>query len=173
MVTDGGTWAGTIEAKLASFAAYRHTPDVARDSTKRSEIAATELREILRKLTRRLRAESAGNELSHSEHAVLRRLLEHGPSTTAALARAEWVKPQSMGVALAALEEGGFVERTSDATDGRIRTVSITEEGKRVLVEGRAARQSWLARRIGEALDAEEQRTLLAALDLLRRIVDS
>src|SRR5580704_11964845 len=128
---------------------------MARETTKRSEIAADELRQIIGALTRRLRAESAAHELSSSEQAVMRRLLEFGPSTTAALARAELVKPQSMGVTLATLEEGGFVVRTVDATDGRCRNVSITDKGRRVLVEGRAARQNWLARTIGEKLDGE------------------
>jgi DNA-binding MarR family transcriptional regulator len=141
--------------------------------TRRSELAADELRQVIGALTRRLRAESAGHQLSPSELAVLRRLQELGPSTTAALARAELVKPQSMGATLAALEEGGFVERTPDASDARCRNVSITAEGQRILAEGRAARQNWLARAIAEKLDGEQQRTLLAALELLRKVVGS
>jgi DNA-binding MarR family transcriptional regulator len=143
---------------------------MARELTKRSEIAADELRQVIGALTRRLRAESAGHELSPSEQAALRRLQDLGPSTTAALARAEMVKPQSMGATLAALEESGFVARTADATDARRRNVAVTAEGRRVLAEGRAARQNWLARAIAEQLDGEEQRTLLVALDLLRKI---
>jgi DNA-binding MarR family transcriptional regulator len=145
---------------------------VAREATKRSAIVADEVRQILGALTRRLRAESADHELSGSEQSVMRRLIELGPSTTAALARAELVKPQSMGTTLAALEEGGYVKRTADATDGRRRNVTITEKGRRVLTEARAARQHWLALAIDQELDAEEQRTLLQAVELLRRIVE-
>jgi len=132
---------------------------MARDTTKRSELVADELRQVLGALTRRLRAESATHQISLSEQTVLRRLHELGPSTTAALARAELVKPQSMGATL--------------ATDARCRNVSITPEGRRILAEGRAARQNWLALAIAEKLDGEQQRTLLAALDLLRRVVGS
>jgi len=103
----------------------------------------------------------------------MRRLAEHGPSTTAALARSELVKPQSMGATLAALEEGGFVVRTADASDARCRNVSITEKGRRVLQEGRAARQNWLARAIDEQLDADEQRAVLHTVGLLRRVIGS
>jgi DNA-binding MarR family transcriptional regulator len=145
---------------------------MAREPTKRSELAAAELRQVLGALARRLRAESAGDELSQSEQAALRRLLDHGPSTTAALARGELVRPQSMGATLAGMEEEGYVARTTDSTDGRCRTISITDKGKRALADGRAARQTWLARAIGEKLDAEEQRDLLAAIALLRRLVD-
>jgi DNA-binding MarR family transcriptional regulator len=121
-------------------------------------------------LTRRLRAESADNELSQSEQSVLKRLLELGPSTTAALARAEWVKPQSMGATLARLEEGEYVARSMDAVDGRCRIISITEKGKTVFQAGRAARQGWLTRRIEESLDPDEQRALLSVIELLRRV---
>jgi len=70
-------------------------------------------------LTRRLRAESNKHELSWSQLAVTARLEMAGPSTTAELARAEAVKPQSMGATLGALEEAGLVERSADSTDGR------------------------------------------------------
>ncbi|HVV49256.1 MAG TPA: MarR family transcriptional regulator [Polyangia bacterium] len=143
------------------------------EPTPRAERLANDLRQLLGALARRLRAESADSELSPSEHAVLRRLLEQGPATTAALARAEWVKPQSMGATLAGLEAEAFVVRAPDAADGRCRTVSVTEKGKRLIQAGRAARQSWLARTIETTLDAEEQRTLLAALAALRRLVES
>jgi DNA-binding MarR family transcriptional regulator len=146
---------------------------MARETTKRSEIVADEVRHVIGALTRRLRAESAGHQLSVSEQAVLRRLLEVGPATTAALARAEMVKPQSMGTTLVSLEQAGFVARRADATDARCRNVFITAEGRRVLAEGRAARQNWLALAIAEKLDGEEQRMLLAAVDLLRQVVGS
>ncbi len=146
---------------------------VARETTKRSEIVADELRQVIGALTRRLRAETAGHPLSPSEQAVLRRLQEIGPSTTAALARAEMIKPQSMGTTLASLEEAGFVARSADAKDGRCLNVSITAEGEQILAEGRAARQNWLARAINEKLDGEQQRTLLIAIELLRQLVGS
>jgi DNA-binding MarR family transcriptional regulator len=140
---------------------------------RRSQVAADELRQVVGALTRRLRAESAEHGLSPSEQAVLRRLQETGPATTAALARAEMIKPQSMGTTLASLEEAGLVARSADAKDARCRNVSITANGRRVLAEGRAARQNWLARAIGEKLDGEQQRALRAAITLLRQVVGS
>ena len=145
---------------------------MAAETARRAERVANDLRQVLGGLTNRLRAESADNDLSPSEQAVLRRLYEHGPATTAALARAEWVKPQSMGATVGGLEAGDFVARAIDAADARCRTVSITERGKRLIQAGRAARQSWLARRIDEALGAEEQRALQSAVALLRRLVE-
>jgi DNA-binding MarR family transcriptional regulator len=146
---------------------------MSRDVPKRAESAADELAQVVGALVRRLRAETPSHELSHSEHVVLKRLMQLGPSTTADLARAELVKPQSMGVTLAALEEGGFVVRKADPADARCRTVSVTEKGKRVVLDGRNARHTWLARAIAEELDGDERHTLLEAVALLRRVVAS
>ena len=62
-------------------------------------------------LVRRVRAAAASHELSLTESAVMGRLDKDGPATTAELARAEGMKPQSMGATIAALEERGLVER--------------------------------------------------------------
>ena len=53
------------------------------------------------------------------EDAVLKRLAKAGPATAADLARAEGMKPQSVGVIIVALEKMGMVERKSYPTDGR------------------------------------------------------
>ena len=55
-------------------------------------------------LVRRLRAEGNPDGLSWSQTAALGRLARGGPATTADLARAEGIKPQSMGSTMAALE---------------------------------------------------------------------
>jgi DNA-binding MarR family transcriptional regulator len=131
---------------------------------------ANELREFASELTRRLRAESAG-ELSMSQMSALARLYKVGPSTVADLARGEHVKPQSMGVTVASLEEEGLVTRTIDPSDGRRLNVSVTEAGREALLAGRAARQAWLSHALGESLDDAEQRHLLEAMSLLRKVL--
>jgi DNA-binding MarR family transcriptional regulator len=132
---------------------------------------ANELREVSTKLTRRLRAESAG-ELSMSETSVLARLHKVGPSTVADLARAEHVKPQSMGVTVGSLEEEGLVTRRIDPSDGRRLKTSLTEAGKAAFLAGRAARQAWLSKCLGDHLDDAEQRHLLEAMSLLRKVLE-
>jgi DNA-binding MarR family transcriptional regulator len=93
--------------------------------------------------------------------------------TTADLARAEFMTPQSMGASVAELEEHGLVARTDDPSDGRRKLVSLTRAGSQVLAESRARRRTWLTRAIETELDPSEQRRLLAALELLRRVTQS
>ena len=55
-------------------------------------------------LLRRLRAATGADEITMTESVVLGRLEKEGPATTAELARAEGMKPQSMGATIASLE---------------------------------------------------------------------
>src|SRR5262249_20594449 len=83
-------------------------------------------------LVRRVRAAAATHELSWREPAVLGRLRRDGRATTADLARAEAVRPQSMGATVAALEEMGLVERKPHPTDGRQVNIVLTAKGTAV-----------------------------------------
>src|SRR5579871_2203087 len=79
-------------------------------------------------VVRRIRAD-APIELQHlswTQTAVLKRLDKNGPATTAQLARAEGVKPQSMATAVALLEKLGMLERTAHPIDGRQMNLNLT-----------------------------------------------
>jgi DNA-binding MarR family transcriptional regulator len=137
------------------------------------EELAEQLREITVALRRRARetVDKAvpGETLPYPQLSVLKRSEADGPATTADLARAEAMTPQSMGAIVAALEAVGYVTRRDDASHGRRRLVSTTAAGRRALAANRAVRLRWAADVIAERLDADEQRTLAAALSLLRR----
>src|SRR5580700_1570396 len=113
-------------------------------------------------LVRRVRAAAASHELSLTEAAVMSRLEKHGPATTAELARAEGMKPQSMGTTLAALEEMGLIERKPHPTDGRQVNIELTAKGAAVRKSVGDAKRTWLAEAISQ-LDAGERETLFAA----------
>ncbi|MGX1485442.1 DNA-binding MarR family transcriptional regulator [Streptomyces griseus] len=138
-----------------------------------AERVATDLSAVVGRLLRRLRSSSADSLLTPSQRSVLARLDDGGPATTAALARAELVRPQSMRLTLGALETQGFVTRAPDPADGRKSLVSVTEEGSAVLAAVRAAKRSWLADAITAELDGAERRTLAEAAELIGRLVDT
>src|ERR1700722_19616420 len=110
-------------------------------------------------LMRRVRAAAASHELSLTEAAVMARLAKDGPATTADLARAESMKPQSMGATIAALEEMGLVERKPHPTDGRQVNIELTAEGAAMRKRAKDAKQTWLRQAIAQ-LDEEERETL-------------
>ncbi len=122
-------------------------------------------------LVRRVRAAAASHELSLTEAAVMARLAKHGPATTADLARAESMKPQSMGATIAALEELGMVERKPHPTDGRQVNIELTAKGAAVRKSAKDAKRMWLAQAIAQ-LDGQERDTLFAAGKIIKRLVE-
>jgi DNA-binding MarR family transcriptional regulator len=135
------------------------------------EVAVSELLSVTGQLTRRLRAVSNTRQLTWSQVAIMARLEEAGPMTTADLARAEAVKPQSMGGTLAVMEAEGLVERQSHPTDGRQILYALTDEGLEARRKVSLAKRDWLLGAIAQ-LSPAEQKTLVAAVDIIRRLGD-
>lgn len=135
------------------------------------ELDVMELTQAVGLLVRRMRAAAASHELSLTESAVLARLDRGGPATTADLARAEGVKPQSMGATVAALEELGLVERQPHPTDGRQVNILLTAKGAAVRKSAKDAKRTWLAQAIAQ-LDQQEQETVFAAGAIIKRMAE-
>jgi DNA-binding MarR family transcriptional regulator len=135
------------------------------------ELAVSDFTQAVGLLVRRLRAAAASHELSLTEAAVMARLANDGPATTADLARAESMKPQSMGATIAALEEMGLVERKPHPTDGRQVNIELTAKGAAVRTSAGDAKRTWLAQAIAQ-LDKHEQATLFAAGEIIKRLVE-
>ncbi len=133
------------------------------------ETAANELSLAIGQVVRRLRAESNPDGLTWSQTVALSRLEKAGPMTTADLARAESVKPQSMGATLAELEREGLVERKPHPTDGRQVLFALTVKGVEARRKRSAAKQKWLLAAMAR-LDPGERRTLMSAVALIKRL---
>lgn len=133
------------------------------------ELAVIDLTQAIGLLVRRVRAAAASHELSLTESAVMKRLATDGPATTADLARAESMKPQSMGATIAALEEMCMVERKPHPTDGRQVNIELTAKGAAIQKSAREAKRTWLAQAIAQ-LDEEERETLFKAGEIIKRL---
>ena len=140
---------------------------------KSSEVAVEDFHMALRLLVRRISADAPPElqEFSWTQKAVLRRLEKHGPATAADLARAERVKPQSMGTALGLLEKMGLVERKAHPTDGRQINIKLTARGITLRKNSKEATYAWLSRAIA-GLDRQEQTTLFKAGELIKRMAE-
>lgn len=133
---------------------------------------AEELRGVASKLKRKLREQGHAGDLTSSQASALVRLEKEGPMTTSALARAEGMRPQSMGALIAALQGMDLVAGMPDPSDGRQTILSLTDHCRKLIEDGRAARQDWLSRTIEARLSPQEQEQVLAALVLLRRLTE-
>jgi len=134
---------------------------------------ATELRVVVGKLRRRMNSGRLFGDFTPSQIAALARLESGGPASVSTLARAEGVRPQSMGAKVAALEAAGLVSGAPDPDDGRATIWSLTESARETVREARAAKDDWLFRAIRATLSADEQDQLAAGVALLTRLADS
>jgi DNA-binding MarR family transcriptional regulator len=122
-------------------------------------------------LVRRVRGAGKVHELSLTESAVLSRLGREGPASTAELARAEGMKPQSMGTVIGALERMELVERKPHATDGRQVNIALTVKGAAVRKHVMNAKHSWLAQAVAR-LNEEDQETLFKAAEIIKHLAE-
>src|SRR5438270_12804383 len=110
-------------------------------------LVASELRAVLGRLVRRLRAE---HKFPLSQGIVLGRLDRVGPQSVSDLAHAEGVRPQSMAQTVSDLEAEHLVIRRPDPDDRRRALVELTDQGRLALAAERRRRGGWLASAIAE-----------------------
>ncbi|UDL88647.1 MarR family winged helix-turn-helix transcriptional regulator [Mesorhizobium sp. PAMC28654] len=134
---------------------------------------AAELRVVVSRLIRRLREQADVGDLTSSQKSVLLHLEREGPATVTMLARAQNMRPQSMGAIVSTLEVAGLVDGAPDPGDGRQTILSLTAACREMITAGRAARQDWLFRAIQTNLDQREEEQLADAIELLKRLAAS
>jgi DNA-binding MarR family transcriptional regulator len=140
--------------------------------TEQAAALAVELRAIFGKLKRKLREQGGANDWTPSQVSVLLLLEKDGPAAVSSLARAEGMRPQSMSAIIASLLEAGLVSGAPDPNDRRQTLISLSRKCRKLINDGRAARQDWLASTIQERLSAQDQKKLAAALVLLARLIE-
>jgi DNA-binding MarR family transcriptional regulator len=133
--------------------------------------ASLDVRAMVSRLRRRLLAVTDDGDITPAQASVLTRLGRGDVSTASALATAEHVRPQSMAVTLATLEQRGLITRTPDPTDGRRQIVELTADGRERLEGVREAREEWLATSFQNAFTEDERQVIIASMALLERLV--
>jgi DNA-binding MarR family transcriptional regulator len=131
--------------------------------------AAVAFCQAVRLLVRRLRKVRSGPALSWPEMSVMGLLARGGPATTAALAREEGMKPQSMRTIVATLDAKGFISRAPHPTDGRQVYIALTAKGAAARKAVKDERSRWLIDSIAK-LSGEERKTLFAASAVIKRL---
>jgi DNA-binding MarR family transcriptional regulator len=109
----------------------------------------------------------ADSGLTPTQFLTLLRLKLEGGLSSAALARALGVQPQSIAEIVKPLERKGFIERSAGAEHHRSLHITLTSRGKRALAKAmRVANR--LEKELLDDLSAQELRVLRRALEKLR-----
>jgi DNA-binding MarR family transcriptional regulator len=111
------------------------------------------------------------DDVTASQSAALGRLIRDGETTVADLARAEGVRPQSMGATVQALVDLSLVERRPDPADGRRTLVSATAAGAAAREDSWVARTRVLAERLA-ALPEDDRVVVARAIAILGPLVE-
>ncbi|HZN77644.1 MAG TPA: MarR family transcriptional regulator [Micromonosporaceae bacterium] len=130
---------------------------------------ATQLRDAITRLNRRLRQARPVGDLTVTQLSALTSLELGGALTPRELADVERVQPPTMTKIIAKLEERGLVQRAPHPTDGRQVILSATAAGREVLVAFQRARDEWLTRRLS-GLTADERETLRRAAEIFDKL---
>jgi DNA-binding MarR family transcriptional regulator len=120
-------------------------------------------------LLRRARRVDAESHLPAPQLSALSVIVYGGPITLGALAAAEQVRPPTMTKLVAAMEDGGLIERESDQEDRRVVRIRPTAKGKRILEEGRDRRIAVIAEALATLPDADVKAIALA-LDAIEKV---
>ena len=130
---------------------------------------ASALRLSLLRTARRLRSQRVNTAATLSQLSALATVRKFGPLSAGEIATVEQVQPPSMTKILAALEQSGWVARTSHPDDRRQSIIVITPAGLELLAEETRARDEWLAKRLVE-FSEDDLRKLSDAIEVLDRL---
>jgi DNA-binding MarR family transcriptional regulator len=133
-------------------------------------VLAQALRPSVMRLARRLRQmrdESVG--LNSNQLSAMAVLLNSGDLLMGELAAAEKMQPPSMTRIVNGLEARGYVARRPHPDDRRQCLVTLSDEGRKILLANRRRRDEWLAIRIAQ-LAPTERDVLREAIGILEKV---
>ena len=134
----------------------------------------TDLANAMTRLRARLRHESAPPDMrwTWSQLTTLDRIVAAGPVTSAELAQAEHVRPQSMHQTISALRADGLIDGRPHPTDGRRIVLEATDAGRELVDRIRPLREAWLGAAIAACVSDSELDALVTTTAVLERLAD-
>jgi DNA-binding MarR family transcriptional regulator len=133
--------------------------------------ASQEVRAVIGRLRRRIRAVAGAGDIGPTKASVLARLIDNEVLAVSDLAAVEGMRHQSMAAVVARIEELGLVERRRDPSDGRRQLIALTPGGRRRAEADRQARGEWLAAQLELRCSEDERQTVIAAMAVLERLI--
>lgn len=135
--------------------------------------AATELRESMMALTRRMRRHRPAHGLTPTQLELLGEVSRTGVSTPAELAGRLQVRVQSLTDSINELEGRGLVSRRPDQSDRRRQLVELTDAGVELLDRDRTERDEWLHATMRDHLSELEFNLLILVAPVLRKLAEA
>lgn len=132
---------------------------------------AAQLRAVLIKLGRRLRATGEVGDLTPAEQSVLGAVVRRGTLRASELASIEGLNPTMVSRVLGRLEQDGAVKRQEDENDRRVVRVESTALGQELYERLRSERARVLVELLDDLPEAR-RRAILRAMPALEELAD-
>lgn len=145
------------------------------DQRQETSALAMDLMKATTRLRARLRVESVPEDgrWTWAQLTTLTTLVDRGPHTATELAKAEYVRRQSMAATISALKAGNYVDTGPDAADRRKTMVFATQDGVDLSKSIPAAREAWLEGAMQRMLTPSEYQILGRAAQIMARLADA
>ena len=121
---------------------------------------------------RHMLADESGRRLTAQQASVLDHLDEHRPPRVSQLAAHMDVTEATMSIHLSRLEQGGYIKRTRDASDGRRVLLQLTAKGRRVKGENSVFDPA-LTRELIRLVPPSQIEAALEGLEILARAAEA
>ena len=136
------------------------------------ETLASSVFQLFLRMQRMMNTRMAEQGASLARTKLLLFLDKRGPSRAVDIAEYFDQAPRTVTEAIDGLERDGLVTRSPDRSDRRVKQVSITEQGRRVIGETEPLRQELIGGVFG-VLDSEEQTQMGELLAKLTEALDA
>lgn len=133
-----------------------------------SELGADLLSVVAR--LNRLATQRTRLPLPWAQARLLSTIEDQGEARISDLAYLDHCSQPTMTTQVRRLEDAGLVSRTTDPGDARAVLIRITQRGRQTLEQARADRAAAINPRL-ERLSAEERRTLVASVGIIRKLL--
>ncbi|WP_419538570.1 MarR family winged helix-turn-helix transcriptional regulator [Mycolicibacterium fortuitum] len=133
-----------------------------------SELGADLLSVVAR--LNRLATQRTRLPLPWAQARLLSTIEDQGEARISDLAYLDHCSQPTMTTQVRRLEDAGLVSRTTDPGDARAVLIRITQQGRQTLEHARADRAAAINPRL-ERLSAEERRTLVASVGIIRKLL--
>jgi DNA-binding MarR family transcriptional regulator len=139
----------------------------------RVDSPATELRDSMMAVARRMRRHRPDNGLTLSQLELLGEVSRTGITTPAELANRLHVRVQSLTDSINELVGRELIERRPDEADRRRQLIELTNAGTALLDADRAERDAWLHATMRDNLTPLEFELLMLVAPVLRKLADA
>ncbi|MEO7122658.1 MAG: MarR family transcriptional regulator [Lacisediminihabitans sp.] len=136
-----------------------------------AQLNPPELRLVIQRLSRRIRAMQADDQVTEGQRSVLFQLEHHGPQTLRSLSEREKVTPPSMNRTTNALVAAGLITRATAPDDARKITLALSDAGRTFVKETRRRRTAWFTKQLA-TLTPEQRQILEQAAPILQELAD-